>query len=531
MRCLECAAETGDAQLCVWCGAPAQQSSAVADLPAGATSNAADWAVPAVIAAGTSGWTLPEPYVPGSGDRVPAQIRRVLWGYTGVALGAVAGGFALAVSFLPDNPGWENWFNGGLFFTSLALWGWAVVLFVQRIRFWWLLRRPRRASSATVVAYERDMRTLTLDAPLDGYLSEFKVRLAWLTKAGMLLPGDNVTVYERPTSAGPVLVTSAQRNMAFLGGGRRRASLSSPASVPPQPLKSMPDSEVDGAIVAEWVEPRIFSTTRLRPGYKVEEVDAFLDAIRDSFLGVREPSLTPDEIRDKRFSTTRLRPGYDEEEVDVFLDEAELRLASQVSARCGAPVARQTSAAADVAGGHHTSMWPSDTPDEPVSQRTGYSRFDALVMIAAGLAVLAAVIVHLAVTSQLAGQLTEDQLQPGDCLRGSNLGLGSGGTWPDYVTAVPCTQQHLAEVFFAGNAWPQSLTAYPGDNVISDQGSARCNTAFSAYDRTDNSESAFTIYYVVPYGANDWASGDRRLVCMAYQPGITANYSIKGSNR
>ncbi len=57
------------------------------------------------------------------------------------------------------------------------------------------------------------------------------------------------------------------------------------------------------------------------------------------------------------------------------------------------------------------------------------------------------------------------------------------------------------------------------------------SSAFSAYDGTDNSESAFTIYYVVPYGANDWASGDRLLVCMAYQPGVTANYSIKGSNR
>jgi DivIVA domain-containing protein len=250
----------------------------------------------------------------------------------------------------------------------------------------------------------------------------------------------------------------------------------------------------------------------------VEEVNAFLDAIRDSFLGVRESSLTPDEIRDKRFSTTRLRPGYDEEEVDAFLDEAELRLATQAStggrvpaayqpsvvadsavgageirclecgaegakatevcARCGPPVAQRTSAAAGVASRHRKSMGPLDTPHESVSQRIGYSRLDALVMVAAGLAVLVAVIVHIAVTGQMAGQLTEDQLQPGDCLRGSNLGLGSGGTWPDYVTAVPCTQQHLAEVFFAGNAWPQSLTAYPGDNVISDQGSARCNTAF-----------------------------------------------------
>jgi len=58
----------------------------------------------------------------------------------------------------------------------------------------------------------------------------------------------------------------------------------------------------------------------------MEEVDAFLGAVRDTFLGVREPPLTADEIRDKQFSATRLRPGYDQEEVDAFLELAEARL-------------------------------------------------------------------------------------------------------------------------------------------------------------------------------------------------------------
>ena len=97
--------------------------------------------------------------------------------------------------------------------------------------------------------------------------------------------------------------------------------------LPPRPA---PDSEAGGAMLGGWVEPRRFSTVRLRPGYDQEEVDAFLTEIRDSFLGVRQPSLTSDEIRGKRFSTTRLRPGYDEEEVDAFLDEAELWLSAQV---------------------------------------------------------------------------------------------------------------------------------------------------------------------------------------------------------
>ena len=37
------------------------------------------------------------------------------------------------------------------------------------------------------------------------------------------------------------------------------------------------------------------------------------------------PQTTAD-VRNKQFSTTRLRPGYDEEEVDAFLDEVESEL-------------------------------------------------------------------------------------------------------------------------------------------------------------------------------------------------------------
>ncbi len=63
------------------------------------------------------------------------------------------------------------------------------------------------------------------------------------------------------------------------------------------PSRPAPELEAGGVILAGWVEARRFSTTRLRPGYDQEEVDAFLTEIRDSFLGVRRPSLTSDEIR------------------------------------------------------------------------------------------------------------------------------------------------------------------------------------------------------------------------------------------
>ena len=49
------------------------------------------------------------------------------------------------------------------------------------------------------------------------------------------------------------------------------------ASVGQQSPESAPDPDVDGAVLAEWVETSRFSTTRRRPGYDEEEVDAFLD--------------------------------------------------------------------------------------------------------------------------------------------------------------------------------------------------------------------------------------------------------------
>jgi DivIVA domain-containing protein len=76
------------------------------------------------------------------------------------------------------------------------------------------------------------------------------------------------------------------------------------------------------------LRPARFSATWLRWGYDSEEVDAFLEDIRETFLGIREPFLTSGDVRDRQFSVTRWRRGYDVEEVDALLDEVEVRLAA-----------------------------------------------------------------------------------------------------------------------------------------------------------------------------------------------------------
>src|SRR5262249_36090604 len=127
-----------------------------------------------------------------------------------------------------------------------------------------------------------------------------------------------------------------------------------------------------------------------------------------------------------------------------------------------------------------------DAPPQPGGQRAGRRSLAWAPLGIAAVSFVAALAATIIASGPSATDgLTVDQLQPGDCLTGSNLGLGSGSTWPDFVTAVPCTKQYLAEVFFAGNVWPQSR-ADPGDNAISDQVYSRCLTAFSAYDGIDN---------------------------------------------
>jgi DivIVA domain-containing protein len=95
---------------------------------------------------------------------------------------------------------------------------------------------------------------------------------------------------------------------------------------------------VSGAILAEWAGSTTFSTSRLRVGrYDTAEVDAFLDAVCDTFLGVRRSPLMWRAPPGTQFTTTRrLRPGYDPEQVDAFLDQAEPRLAAMRATDKGA---------------------------------------------------------------------------------------------------------------------------------------------------------------------------------------------------
>jgi DivIVA domain-containing protein len=115
---------------------------------------------------------------------------------------------------------------------------------------------------------------------------------------------------------------------AFLEAAAIRLAAMESTDRPEEPL-------VSGAILAGWAEwadsTRFEISRRLWEGYATAEVDAFRKELRDTFLGVRQPALTLDEAHDKQFTLTRLRPGYKVEQVDAFLDQAEQRLAAMRS--------------------------------------------------------------------------------------------------------------------------------------------------------------------------------------------------------
>jgi DivIVA domain-containing protein len=73
-----------------------------------------------------------------------------------------------------------------------------------------------------------------------------------------------------------------------------------------------------------------FSTTRLRPGYDIVEVDQLIDRIERTIAGRAAPDdlVTAEDVRHVLFSTTRLKPGYDEREVDDALSRFEQQLAT-----------------------------------------------------------------------------------------------------------------------------------------------------------------------------------------------------------
>ncbi|MGI8881031.1 MAG: hypothetical protein ACR2KJ_11110 [Jatrophihabitans sp.] len=81
---------------------------------------------------------------------------------------------------------------------------------------------------------------------------------------------------------------------------------------------------------------RFASPPALQAGYDAQEVDRFVDMLKDEFGAPRPNTGLAELISDRRFSNRRGRAAYEMQQVDEFLDEA----AEEAARRLAAPAAQ-----------------------------------------------------------------------------------------------------------------------------------------------------------------------------------------------
>jgi len=130
-----------------------------------------------------------------------------------------------------------------------------------------------------------------------------------------------------------------------------------------------------------------FSTTRMREGYDVADVDATVDRVMASLEGDGATGITPAEIEQLRFTPVRLGAGYDMGEVDAWLDTvtAELDRRGSGAARTTAPIAEPMADPAPAAG--------APAPSSPAAVQEVGGRIDLKVTALAMIGVVALVLV------------------------------------------------------------------------------------------------------------------------------------------
>ena len=173
----------------------------------------------------------------------------------------------------------------------------------------------------------------------------------------------------------------------------------------------------------------------------------------------------------------------------------------------------------------------SETDRQPRARRRA-----AIILGSLAALILIVVVVAIEGSRGPSGKpLSFNQLRVGDCLSG--YGLNFTQSFPLTFYAVPCRQQHVAEVFFKDSGFWPSSGAWPGSGAITSQASAECDRAFTAYDGVSFAQSGSITDAFTNPSSSSWRSGDRSLTCMAWKdtsadPGGAPIYgSIKNSDR
>lgn len=110
-------------------------------------------------------------------------------------------------------------------------------------------------------------------------------------------------------------------------------------------------------------------------------------------------------------------------------------------------------------------------------------------------------------------------LQVGDCLNDATA-AGEVTTVP----TVPCDEPHDSEVYAA---FALGESDYLGDEIVVDKAEALCLPAFEEFVGEPYLESRLDFAYYYPTEAS-WASGDREVLCVIYDPEGPVTGSLRG---
>ena len=126
-----------------------------------------------------------------------------------------------------------------------------------------------------------------------------------------------------------------------------------------------------------------FSTTKLREGYDIADVDAAVDRV---FVALADgaTSMTASDVSSLRFNPVRLAAGYDMGEVDTWLDQAATELGRTSG---GVAPAAPAAAATPASSAYET---PSGTRSDAITEvRSSTPRILVVLVLVVLLAVVA----------------------------------------------------------------------------------------------------------------------------------------------
>lgn len=108
----------------------------------------------------------------------------------------------------------------------------------------------------------------------------------------------------------------------------------------------------------------------------------------------------------------------------------------------------------------------------------------------------------------------------GDC-------LNDGGVEGEVseVAVIDCASAHDSEAF---KSVMMADGDFPGETVVSDQAVSDCTSAFSDFIGLDYESSTLDFSYYYPT-EDSWSSGDREILCIAYDPNGTTTGSLEGA--